>query len=438
MKTSSLSGRAWIGVITAACVGFSAYAEPIAFTNAKVYPVDGAPIERGTLLVEAGKVVDVGASVEVPAGATVHDLAGAVIVPGFVDTHSHIGGPAGGDRSSTTSPETRSLDAVDVHADSFWRARAGGITTVNVMPGSGHLMSGQTTFLKLRADPRRIEDWLFCDDPITEICGSMKMANGTNSIGAKPRPGTRAKSASVVRALFVAAEEYAQKHARATETTDDDKPPPARDLALEGVVQVLAGERSVQFHSHRHNDILTALRIADEFGFEPVIQHGSDAWKIAEELAAAGVHVSLTLVDSPGGKEEVLDASLNSAAVLEAAGVDVSLNTDDPVLDSRRLLRYAAMSVRYGMSEAGALEALTLAPARALRLDDRLGSLTPGKDADFVILSGEPFSVYTHVAETWVEGRRIYDRDDPEHFKYAVGGFDVYRLTGQHDHLGAL
>lgn len=199
---------------------------------------------------------------------------------------------------------------------------------------------------------------------------------------------------------------------------------------------MLTGERSVQFHSHRHNDILTALRVAGEFGFKPVIQHGSDAWKIADQLAAAGVHVSLTLVDSPGGKEEVLDASLASAAILEAAGVDVSLNTDDPVLDSRRLLRYAAMSVRYGMSEAGALEALTLAPARALRLDDRLGSLTPGKDADFVVLSGEPFSVYTQVEETWVEGRRIYDRDDPDHFKYAVGGFDVYRSTGQHDHLG--
>ena len=437
MTSRSRSLVRGVGLGVAGLLAGNAMAEVKAFTNAAIYPVDGEPIASGTLVIDGGSIVSVGANVAVPDGALIHDLSGAVIVPGFVDTHSHIGGPAGGDRSAITSPETRSLDALDVHSDSFWRARAGGITTVNVMPGSGHLMSGQTTFLKLRANPRRVEDWLFCDDPADGVCGSMKMANGTNSIGSKPAPGTRAKSASVVRALFVAAQEYIAKQARAAQA-DDDKPPPPRNLGLEAVGQVLAGERSVQFHSHRHNDILTALRIADEFGFEPVIQHGSDAWKIADELAAAGVHVSVTLVDSPGGKEEVLDASLGTAAVLSAAGVDVSLNTDDPVLDSRRLLRYAAMSVRYGMSEAKALEALTLAPARALRLDDRLGSLSPGKDADFVILSGEPFSIYTHVAETWVEGERIYDRDDPEHFRYAVGGFGVYRSLSHHDHLGAL
>ncbi len=113
-------------------------------------------------------------------------------------------------------------------------------------------------------------------------------------------------------------------------------------------------------------------------------------------------------------------------AILEAAGVDVSFNTDDYILDSRRFLRYAALNVRYGMSEDKALEALTLAGARALGLDDRVGSLEPGKDADFVVLSGPPFSVYTQVEQTWVEGELIFDRADPEHRKYAVGGFEVY------------
>ena len=156
---------------------------PVAFTGAEVIPIAGPPIDGGVVIVEDGKIVAVGdASTRIPRGATVVDISGKVLMPGLVDTHSHIGGPSGGDSSSAVHPDTRALDAVDVRSDGFWRALADGITTANVMPGSGLLMSGQTVHLKLRKDPKTIEDWLFCDDPVTEICGSMKMANGTNSI----------------------------------------------------------------------------------------------------------------------------------------------------------------------------------------------------------------------------------------------------------------
>ena len=284
-------------------------------------------------------------------------------------------------------------------------------------------MSGQTTYLKLRKNPRRIEDWLFCDDPTNDICGSMKMANGTNSIREKPFPGTRAKSAALIRGLFVEGQAYIEKQAKAAAEGED---PPDRDLRLEAVAQILRGERRVQFHTHRHNDIMTILRLAKEFDFQPVLQHATDSWKVADEIAAAGLKTSVTYINSPGGKEEALGWNMQVGAILEAAGVDVSFNTDDNILDSRRFLRYGALNVRYGMSEAGALEALTLAGARALGLDDRVGSLAPGKDADFVVLSGPPFSVYTQVEQTWVEGELIFDRADPEHRKYAVGGFEVY------------
>jgi imidazolonepropionase-like amidohydrolase len=169
--------------------------------------------------------------------------------------------------------------------------------------------------------------------------------------------------------------------------------------------------------------------VAEEFGYKPVIQHGLGAAQVADEIAAAGLAVSVTYVDSPGGKEEALGWDMRIGAILEEAGVDVSFNTDDNILDSRRFLRYGALNVRYGMSEEGALEALTLAGARALGLDDRVGSLEIGKDADLVVLSGEPFSVYTQVLETWVEGKKIFDRSDPVQGAYAVGGFDVYRST---------
>ena len=366
------------------------------FRGATVIPIAGPPIESGVLVVQGGSITAVGGpEIASPQGAVEHDLTGRVLLPGLVDSHSHVGSVSGGDRSSPLHPDVRGLDSIDVASDSFWRARAGGITTVNVMPGSGHLMSGQTVYLKLREGGRTVEDWLFCGDPLADVCGGMKMANGTNSLRDPPFPGTRARSAALVRGLYHEARAYVERQAART----DADPPAARDLRLEALAEVLAGERIVQHHTHRHNDIATVLRLQEEFGFRVVIQHGTESWKLADEIAAAGVPVSITFIDAPGGKEETLDWSLEIGAILERAGVDVAFNTDDFITDSRLLLRAAAISVRNGMSREAALEALTLAPARMLGLEHRVGSLEPGKDADFVVLSGDPFSVYTTVEQ---------------------------------------
>ncbi len=159
----------------------------------------------------------------VPGGAQVIDVTGKVILPGLIDTHSHLGsGAAGGDDSAALHPEVRTLDGIDIFDSTFNRARSGGITTLNVMSGSGHLMSGQTTYLKLRDGATKIEDWLFCSDPLTEICGGMKMANGTNSMRDQPFPGTRGKSAAMVRALFVKAQAYRQKVDAAAADSEKD------------------------------------------------------------------------------------------------------------------------------------------------------------------------------------------------------------------------
>ena len=399
------------------------------FRGATVLPIAGPAIESGVLIVSGGVIVEVGGpDVATPQGAVEHDLTGRVLLPGLVDSHSHVGSASGGDGSSPLHPDVRALDSIDIASDSFWRARAGGITTVNVMPGSGHLMSGQTVYLKLRDGGRTVEDWLFCANPLTDVCGGMKMANGTNSMRNPPFPGTRSRSAALVRGLYHEARTW-------VESRDDrvDDPPTGRDLRMEPLAEVLAGDRIVQHHTHRHNDIATVLRLRDEFGFRVVLQHGTESWKLAEEIAAAGVPVSITFIDTPGGKEETLDWSLEIGAILERAGVDVAFNTDDFITDSRLLLRSAALAVRNGMSRAAALEALTLAPARMLGLEDRVGSLEAGKDADFVVLSGDPLSVYTTVEQTWVEGQLIFDRSDPEHRRYAVGGHNVYRTTAEEE-----
>lgn len=390
-----------------------------AFTGAKVMPVSGPPIEDGTLVVQGDKILAVGArnAVTLPAGAVVVDSKGKVIMPGLICTHSHIGEPTGGDMSSPIQPETRVLDSIDVRDNTLGRARAGGITTVNIMSGSGHLISGQTAYLKLRTG-RTIEELAYKNEN-GSIAGGLKMANGTNSIRDSPFPGTRGKSAALVRQQYLKARDYQRKVAAAG---GDAAKLPDRDLGLEVLVEVLEGKRVVHHHTHRADDILTVLRLKEEFGFKCVLHHVSDAWKVADEIAAAKVGCSIINLDSPGGKLEARDVDWRNGAELEKRGILTAVHTDDPITDSRWLLRSAALSVRGGMSREKAIEAVTLAGARLLDLDKRTGSLEPGKDADFVILTGDPLSTYTRVEQTWAGGEKVFDLTRPEDQLMAEGG----------------
>jgi imidazolonepropionase-like amidohydrolase len=401
-----------------------AVSQVTAFTNVRIIPIAGDEIENGVLLIENDKILDVGPAdkVKIPKDAVLVSLEGKVIMPGLVDSHSHIGNGDGGDRSSALHPGVRIYDAIDVHSDTFKKARAGGVTSVNIMPGSGHLMSGQTVYLKLR-EATTVTDMLLNKDP-NGILGGMKMANGTNSLRPPPFPGTRAKSAAMVRTLFVKAQAYQQK---ITDADGDPAKMPARDLEMEALVEVLEGKRMVHNHTHRHDDIITAMRLADEFGYRLVLHHISEGWKVADEIAAQGVMCSIIVLDSPGGKLEAAELRFDTGAILEKAGVDVGYHTDDHISDSRLFLRSAAFGVRGGMSRAKALEAVTLANARMLDADSHIGSLEKGKDADFIILSGDPLSVYTLVEQTWIEGKKVFDRADPEDLKFAIGGLDVFR-----------
>ncbi len=393
---------------------------PVAFVGARIIPIAGPEIPRGVLVVQKGRVVAVGAegALAVPAGATRVDVAGKVLMPGLVDTHSHIGSVEGADASAPLQPDVRALDSIDVRDARLAKARAGGITTANVMPGSGHLLSGQTVYLKLRRGGTL--DALLLPNPRTGLLGGLKMANGTNPRRKPPFPGTRAKSAALVREQYVKAQEYRQK---LKDAGDDPKKRPARDLGLEALAEVLDGKRMVHHHTHRHDDIVTVLRLAKEFGFRVTLHHVSEGWKVADEIAAAGVACSIIMVDSPGGKLEAAEVDWKTAVALERAGVLVAFHTDDPITESRFLMRSAGLAVRAGMSREKALFGLTQAGALILDLADRIGSLAPGKDADFVVLSGDPLDYRTHVLETWVEGTKVFDLARPEDRLYAAGGF---------------
>lgn len=393
---------------------------PHAFLGARIIPIEGEPIGSGTLVVVDGVIRALGPveGTSVPESAVRVDAAGKTILPGLVCTHSHIGGVGGADSSEPLQPDVRVYDSINVHDSGFRRAVAGGLTTLNIMPGSGHLLSGQTVYVKLRK-ARTIED-MFIRARDGSPLGGIKMANGTNSRRDPPFPGTRGKSAALVRAEYVRAQEYRDKIVRAA--ADPARAPP-RDLRLEALVEVLDGKRVVHHHTHRHDDIVTVLRLAKEFGFRVVLHHVSEGWKVADEIARAGAPCSIILVDSPGGKLEAVNLVFQTGAILEKAGVATAFHTDDWITDSRLFLRQPALAVRAGMSRKAALESVTLAGARMLDLGDRIGSLRVGKDADFVVLSGDPLSVYTKVLQTWIEGVKVFDRDDPKDRLHAVGGY---------------
>lgn len=395
-----------------------------AFEGARIIPIEGAVIERGTLVIDGNKIVAVGpsASTTIPQGAERIDVSGRVILPGLVDTHSHIGQVSGGDSSAPLQPDVRAVDSINVRDAAIARARAGGITTVNVMPGSGLLLSGQTLYMKLRRG-NTVDDLAFRNAD-GSYAGGIKMANGTNSMDDSPHPGTRSKSAALMREQFFKAQDYRRKKEAAKGNTEKT---PARELAMEALIEVMEGRRTVHFHTHRHDDVLTAIRIGKEFGFTPVLHHVSEGWKVAKEIAAARTPASIIVIDSPGGKLEAMGLSFETGAVLERAGANVAFHTDDGITDSRLFLRSAALAVRSGMTREGALAAMTINGARMLGFGDRVGSLARGKDADFIVMSGDPLSTYTHVLETWIEGKKVFDIKDPQDRLYAVGGYGADR-----------
>ena len=437
-----------------ACVSQQAAPQKVrVFTNATIYTAaSDKPIEKGILVIKDGKIAAIASAdeaLQIPAGAEVIDMKGQTIIPGLVDTHSHIGifgkpnisaNSDGNESSGPVQTGLRALDAINPADPGIRMATAGGITVSNIMPGSANVIGGQTLYVKLRGtsvEAMRI----FGELDGKPHLGGLKMANGENPKGYGKRgqaPFTRMKVYSLQREQFVKAAEYkkkldAAKKGDAEKKDDpakkDETPAPERDPSLEPLVEVLERKRTVHFHCHRADDLMSALRIAEEFGFEIVLQHASEGYRIAEVLAKKKIPCSLTLVDSPGGKAEIMGLLEENAAVLDKAGVMVAVNTDDSVTESRFFLRTGAIALRGGMSEAAALKALTINPAKMMHLDHRLGSLEKGKDADFVVLSGKPFSVYTKVQQTWIDGAKVFDAANESDRPYRDGGFMLPRGT---------
>jgi imidazolonepropionase-like amidohydrolase len=380
-----------------------------------VVPVDGDPIDGGTVLVEDGKIVAVGAEadIDVPEDAELVDASGSWVLPGFIDAHAHLGvheegeGWSGNDTNEMTDPNGarfRAIDGIDPFEVGFDDALSGGVTSVVIKPGSGNPIGGQTVGVKTWG--RTALDIVFAEGV------SVKSALGENPkrvYGDKGQtPSTRLGVAAVIREAFTNARNYVAKrdHARS-----ENKPFDV-DLTLETLAKVLDGELYWDQHVHRADDMVTAIRLADEFGYKLVINHGTEGHLIADVLAEHQVPVILGPLFTTRAKVELRNRSMRSAGIMARAGVKLAITTDHPVVPINFLVYQAALAVKDGLNPESALRAQTVNPAAILGLDDRIGALKPGLDADVVIWSGDPLDVMNRAMRVFVRGREVYHFDE--------------------------
>jgi len=385
----------------------------VAFTNATVWTCGPAGvIEGATVVVEKGLIKAVGKDVAVPEGATVVDCAGRHLSPGLIDCHSHMGTDGGvNEGTQAVTAEVRIGDFINATDIDIYRQLAGGLTVANVLHGSANPIGGQNQVIKLRwgALPDELK---FADAPpgIKFALGeNVKQSNwGENYTSRYPQ--TRMGVEQIIRDRFLAAREYRHRHQKYAETKQGL--PPRVDLELEAIAQIVHGERWIHCHSYRQDEILALLRTLDEFGVTiGTLQHILEGYKIADEMARHGAGGS-SFSDWWAYKFEVYDAIPYAGALMHRNGVVVSFNSDDREL-ARHLNQEAAKATKYGgVTAEEALKFVTLNPAKQLRIDQYVGSIEPGKHADLVLWSREPLSNLAACEQTWIDGRKYFDREE--------------------------
>ena len=387
----------------------------VAIRNATLLTVTRGTINAGTIVLQNGKIAAIGANLAVPANAEVVDGTGTFVSPGLIDAHSHIANDDINEGGTSVSSMVGMSDVLDPNDIDIYRDLAGGTTTANILHGSANAIGGKTLVIKLRYGKKRPEDIVF-----EGALPGIKFALGENVTrkrGQPPTPPERFPTTRqgvdyVMRDAFTRAKAYktAWDDYNAAKAKGQDPLPPKKDLQLDPLVEVLEGKRLVHCHSYRADEILMMIRVADEMGFKvATFQHVLEGYKVAKEIAAHGAGAS-TFSDWWGYKIEAEDAIPYNAAIMTRKGVLVSINSDDAE-QARRLNNEAAKTVRYGgLSDDEALATVTINPAKQLRIDNRVGSLEVGKDADVVVWNHHPLSTAAIVDRAYIDGVVYYDR----------------------------
>ena len=384
-----------VGVLAAATPG-SVWAQDIALTGGTIHTATGEVLEGGTVVVRDGKISSVGSDVSVPSGIPVVDITGKTVIPGMLDNHSHIGFDIRdvNERSTTFTPRYRIMDVLSPDDRYWFDAVDGGVTTIVTGPGSGSVSSGQSAVVKTWG-----EDW---EARVLDATGGLKIAMGAK----RPHTETSMATTSMLREQLVRAQEYQATRDAWVEAGEEGIPPPL-DLDLEVLADILRGDNRIRAHVHSAHDILSLLRLKDEFGFGLTLHHATEAYKVAEEIAAHDVPVvGVPLFIRIGLVEEVMRAP----AYLVDQGITFAFHTDDPVVMSKHQRYNAALAIRYGMDEEDALRALTINAARIAEVDDRVGSIEVGKDGDLVVIDGPWYELTSRLDRVYVDGRLAFER----------------------------
>ncbi len=400
-----------------------AAAAPVLIRNANILTVSNGTIQGGSILLRDGKIAEVGKAIAAPADAVVFDAKGQWVMPGIIDCHSHIAADSINEGSVSVSSMVAVEDVLNPESIAIYRELAGGVTTANVLHGSANAIGGLNSVVKLRWG-KTAREMLFAgakpgikfalgENPKRQ--GQAPSGFGQTTTAFRRYPATRMGVEDVIRQAFTEAREYRKawdEYRRRQAAGERGLVPPRRDLRLEPLVEVLRGERLVHAHCYRADEILMLLRVAEEFGFRiATLQHILEGYKVAKEIAAHGAGAS-TFSDWWAYKIEAWDAIPYNAAIMTRKGVVVSLNSDSAEL-ARHLNQEAAKTLRYGgLSETEALKLVTLNPAKQLRIDNRVGSLEPGKDADIAIFDKHPLSNYAKVTRVYIDGQMYFDRDE--------------------------
>ena len=378
--------------------------------NAKIYPIDAAVIDSGYVDIQDGCIHAVGAMPPPNEAAEVFDARQGWLLPGFVDAHSHLGmwedglgfeGDDGNEDTDPSTPHMRAVDAINPLDHCFSEALDAGITTVITGPGSANPIGGQLCAMKTYG--RRM------DDMIVKAPVAIKMALGENPKstyhGKNQTPVTRMATAAIIREQLAQTVRYAQDKERALD--DEDVDDPEYDMKCEALLPVVRGELPVHFHAHRLDDIFTAQRLAKEFHLRYVIIHGTQAHQAADLLAEDEAQILCGPLLCDRSKPELKELTPASPAILHKAGVEISIITDHPVIPQQYLALCAGLAMREGLPYDQALRAITLSPAHICGIDNRVGSITPGKDADLVLFTEDPLTVAAKPVAVFVQGKRV-------------------------------
>lgn len=379
--------------------------------NGKVYTITKGVLEKGDVIIDKGKIVDVGKNLATPKNAKVIDANGKIVMPGLIDAHCHVGmweegnGWAGDDGNEITSPSTpqlRAIDAINPDDQGFIDAYKAGITAIFTGPGSANVIGGQSVVMKTGVS--HVVDDLIVKDP-----AGMKMALGENPkrcYGSKNQyPSTRMANAAVLRENLYAAKNYLAKKKKGE---SDPEKMPDFDMKLDILSQVLEKKITVRCHAHRADDIATIIRIKKEFDLDVSIEHATDGMKIAPYMAKSGVNAIIGPSLSARVKEELKDITFETVAAMEKAGVLFAIMTDAPVIPINYLPLMVGYARKHGLSDEGAFKSVTINAAKICGVDARLGSLEVGKDADIAIFDGDPFDMKSNCVCTIIDGKVVH------------------------------